>query len=279
MSGALALLGEAPPEYGVRLAAAPGISRVVAPNPGPMTLHGTNTYLLEAADGLIAVDPGPDDARHVEALLRAAAGRITRILLTHTHADHLGALPALQRATGAPSAGFHAPQDPQFQPDLPLRDGDTVDGLVALHTPGHASDHLCFARGDGVLLSGDHVMAWSTSVISPPGGNMADYVLALRRLLARDDRLFLPGHGPALPEPRPFLRALLQHRAMRESAILGRLSDRPVAVAELATALYPGLEARLRAAAERNVLAHLLKLQGEGLAAERDGGWSVTTVV
>ena len=281
VSGTVPVQGEPVPAYGEMLPAAPGIWRVVAPNPGPMTLHGTNTYLVDVPGGLVVVDPGPDDAGHVAAVLRAAAlrpaGRVTRIVLTHGHADHLGALPALRDATGAPTAGFHVPQDASFRPDLALRDGEAVDGLVAVHTPGHASDHLCLAR-DGVLLSGDHVMAWSTTVVSPPapgqrGGNMGDYLRSLRRLLERPEAPYLPGHGPALARPLPYVRALLTHRLMREAAIAARLAVEPVDVAGLVAALYPGLQARLVPAAGRSVLAHLAKLREDGRAREQDGGW------
>ncbi len=268
----MAFLTEPEPQRGVALAVRPGIRRVVAANRGPMTYHGTNTYLIDAPGGLIVLDPGPDDPAHVAAVL-AAAGPVARILLSHTHHDHLGALPALRAATGAPVHAWHDPAVPEFTPDIPLRDGDVVDGWQAVFTPGHAADHVCFAGPDGVLFSADHVMSWSSSVVSPPGGVMTDYFASLRRLLARDDRLYLPGHGPPLPDPRPFVQDLLAHRQVREDAIVAALGTAPQTTRALTDLLYSQVDERLRRAAERNVLAHLLKLRDESRAAERPQGW------
>ena len=258
---------EPEPRRGALLPMAPGVSRLVAANPSRMTYHGTNTYLLEGAGGTVVVDPGPDDASHVAAILRLAPGPVRQILLTHTHADHVGAAAALRQATGAPVAAWHASADPAWTPDQGLADGEEVAGLVALFTPGHAADHLCFAHGDGLVFSGDVVMGWSTTVVSPPGGDMAAYFASLRRLLGRSgDTLYLPGHGPALPNPLEYGAALLAHRQAREDAIVAALSARPATPAELVDALYSGLSDALRPAAERSVLAHLLKLEAEGLA-------------
>ena len=268
----MAFLTEPEPQRGVALAVRPGIRRIVAANVGPMTYHGTNTYLIDAPDGLIVLDPGPDDPAHVAAVL-AAAGPVARILLSHTHHDHLGAVAALRAATAAPVFGWHDPADPGFAPDVRLQDGSVVDGWQALFTPGHASDHLCFAGPDGVLFSADHVMSWSSSVVSPPGGSMADYFASLHRLLARDDRMYLPGHGPPLPDPRPFVQDLLAHRMAREDAILAALGPEPVTTRALTDILYSQVDERLRRAAERNVLAHLLKLRDENRAADGAGGW------
>ncbi len=250
----------------------PGVSRIVADNPSRMTYHGTNTYLVEGTDGVVVVDPGPDDAAHVAAILRLAPAPIRHILLTHTHVDHLGAAKALKAATGAPVAGWHASAEPAFTPDRALHDGDELAGMVALFTPGHAADHLCFARRDGSVFSGDLVMAWSTTVISPPGGDMAAYFASLRRLLARPGHTrYLPGHGPPLPHPGDYVSALLAHRLAREQAILTALAAAPASLPTLVRALYPDLDPGLHRAAERSVLAHLLKLHGEAKVRPGDG--------
>ena len=269
-------LTEPEPARDMVIPVAPGICRIVAANPGPMTSHGTNTYVIEGEHGATVLDPGPHDTAHVEAILRATGGRVSRILLSHTHRDHLGALPALRDATGAPACAFHRSQEPGFTPDIPLDDGDSVAGWTALHTPGHAADHLCFARADGVILTADHVMTWSTSIVSPPAGDMAAYIASLRRLIARDDRLLLPGHGPPLAAPRAYLQQLLAHREQREAAVLAAIADQPRTPAAVVDGIYTPIDPRLRAAAERNVLAHLLKLQTEGRAAPQGDRWRAT---
>src|SRR6185437_2056127 len=147
-----------------------GVSRIVANNPGPMTYHGTNTYLIDTAEGTVVLDPGPEDhPDHVEAIVRATGGAVALIVVSHTHHDHVGAVPALREATGAPTVGYRDSAIPSFDPDIKLADGDIIAGMQAIHTPGHASDHLCFAmtgrEGEAVLFSADHVMSWSTSVV------------------------------------------------------------------------------------------------------------------
>lgn len=272
-------LAEPEPQRGAAVAVAPGIRRIVAPNPGPMTYWGTNTYLIDlsGAGGVAVLDPGPDSPEHVRAVLEGAGVPITAILLSHHHRDHRGAVPALRTATGAPVHAWHAGSPSPVDLDVPVRDGDRVPGgLAALHTPGHASDHLCFAREDGVILSADMVMTWSTSVVNPPDGSMGDYVASLRRLAARGDRLLLPGHGPPTPEPATLVAELLDHRMQREAAILRMLGAAPRSTAELVGALYATVHPRLHAAAERNVVAHLGKLEEEGRAAEEQGRWRAT---
>jgi glyoxylase-like metal-dependent hydrolase (beta-lactamase superfamily II) len=264
----MAYLSEIEPARGVALACADGIRRIVADNPGPMTYHGTNTYLLEGPDGVSVLDPGPDDAAHLAAVLRAA-GTVAQILVSHGHLDHVGGLPAMRAATGAPVFAF----DPKLSPDHVMRDGCVVADWTVLHTPGHAADHVALARADGVVMTADHVMGWSSSVVSPPEGDMAAYFASLHRLLARSDRLYLPGHGPAIADPGGYARFLLAHRMQREAAILAALDDRPQGPPALVDAIYAGLAPHLHKAAQRNVLAHLQKLRGDGLAAERDGGW------
>ena len=266
-------LTEAEPARGVPLAVAPGIRRIVAANPGPMTYWGTNTYLLELEDGIHVVDPGPDDPAHVAHVLEATSGRVAGIIVTHAHQDHVGALPALRAATSAPVYAWHAPADPVVAPDVKLRDGGRVGPWQALFTPGHAPDHLCFVGPDGVVFSGDHVMGWSTTVVIPPNGSMAEYFDSLRLLLGREALTYLPGHGPALARPLPYVAALLQHREQREAAIRAALGSQPRPTADLTRRIYPDLADGLRRAAERNVAAHLEKLATEGAATETQGGW------
>jgi glyoxylase-like metal-dependent hydrolase (beta-lactamase superfamily II) len=269
-------LTEPEPERGAVLPVMPGISRIVAANPGPMTYYGTNTYLIETPDGVVVLDPGPEGhPDHVQAILRATGGNIALILASHTHHDHVGAVPELQDATGAPTVGFRVSGLESFEADIKLADGDTVAGMLALHTPGHASDHLCYALrakdGTAVLFSADHVMSWSTSVVSPPGGNMADYFSSLRRLLDRTDEVFLPGHGPALADPRVLVGEMLHHRQVRERAIETKLTaDGAANTFTIMDTIYSQVHPRLRRAAERNVLAHLMKLEAEGKVV-RDG--------
>jgi len=267
---------------------APGVRRLLCGNPGPFTFRGTNTWIIGRGGSVAVLDPGPEDAAHLAAILAATAGeRITHIIVSHTHRDHSPGAAALQAATGAPTFGFGPHLTPPeaggeggdhgFRPDIPLADGAALEGetwrLCAIHTPGHCANHLCVAlEGTGILFSADHVMSWSTSVVSPPDGDMAAYMASLARLAARDDRLFLPGHGPPLPEPAPFLAALAAHRREREAMVLDALRAAGRATArELVAPVYgPALDARLVPAAARSLLAHLLKLAAEGAAA-RDG--------
>ena len=266
-------LTEDTPTRGALLPVLPGIHRVVADNPSRMTYHGTNTYLIEDADGVTLLDPGPDMAAHVADLLRLTPAPIMRILLSHTHQDHLGATAALQAATGAPTYGWHSSATPAWSPDVRLQDGETVAGMEVVFTPGHAADHICFARPDGLLFSADHVMGWSSSIVSPPGGDMAAYVASLRRLLARDDAQYLPGHGPPITDPHPYVTSLLNHRLQREEAIAAAIAGAPNTTVGLVEALYSKIDPVLKLAAERNVLAHLLKLQHEGRAAQDGEVW------
>lgn len=241
----------------------PGIRRIVANNPSVMTYHGTNTYLIDDEHGTTVLDPGPLDEMHLNDVLEAVSGRVARILLTHTHSDHVGNAAALKAATGAPIHSHVLSAEPH-RPDVPLSAGDTVAGMTVVHTPGHAADHVCFARGDGLLFSGDHVMGWSSTVVGPPHGNMKDYLESLRALRQRSDRLYLPGHGPALPDPHPYIDDLLRHRIDREAEIVATLRKRPMSPTDVARHLYAKLDPTLSRAAERNVLSHLDKLAAEG---------------
>ncbi len=274
----MAFMTEPEPERGANLPILPGISRIVANNPSPMTYHGTNTYLIETEQGTVVLDPGPEDhPEHVEAIMRHTGGQVALILISHTHHDHVGAAASLKDKTGAPTVGFRVSGLDTFDADIKLSNGDTTGGMTAIHTPGHALDHLCFAlpakNGEKVLFSADHVMSWSTSIVSPPGGDMKDYFNSLNILLRRDDDLYLSGHGPMLRQPRDLVRAMLAHRVMRENAIAEKLRGGAATTFALMDTLYSQVNPRLRRAAERNVLAHLLKMEIEGKVVSEGELW------
>lgn len=285
-------LKEDPLPVGAVAEVAPGVRRILCGNPGPFTFRGTNTWIIGRGRDVAVLDPGPDDPAHRAAILRATAGeRITHILVSHTHRDHSPGVPALQAATGAPAFGFGPHMTPPeaggeggdhaFRPDATLADGAAVEAgdwrLEALHTPGHCANHLCFAlAGTGILFSADHVMSWSTSVVSPPDGDMAAYMRSLARVAAREDTLYLPGHGPPLPDPAPFVAALAAHRREREARVMDALRDAGRATAgDLVPPVYgPALDPRLVPAAARSLLAHLIKLAAEGAAAREGDHWT-----
>ncbi|MBV8777385.1 MAG: MBL fold metallo-hydrolase [Alphaproteobacteria bacterium] len=270
-------------EYARLEPVAPGIRRIVARNPGPFTFRGTGTYVV--GDGKVAViDPGPDLPEHIEALMMDLAGEeVTHILVTHTHRDHSPAAAAVKAETGAPTYGFgpHAGGrrgeaaveeggDWDFSPDVVVRDGDVIEGanwrFEAVHTPGHTSNHLCFALpAHGVLFSGDHVMGWSTSVIAPPDGDMAAYMASLDKLLRRDDAVYWPTHGPAITEPHDHVRAFIAHRREREAGVIACLGDGMGRIDAMVERLYVGLNPNLKRAAGRSVLAHLIDLAARGV--------------
>jgi glyoxylase-like metal-dependent hydrolase (beta-lactamase superfamily II) len=274
-------------EYGRLEAVAPIIRRIVARNPSPFTFRGTGTYVVGHGE-VAVIDPGPDLNEHVEALLAGLTGEaVTHILITHTHRDHSPAARALQAATGAPTCGFgpHAGGqrgdagveeggDWDFVPDKTLRDGDRIAGkgwvFEAVHTPGHTSNHLCFALTDSGLFSGDHVMGWSTSVIAPPDGDMAAYMASLDKLLERSDAVYWPTHGPAITEPHDHVRAFIAHRRDREAGILDCLRAGVGRIDAIVERLYVGLQPGLRRAAGRSVHAHLIDLAGRAMV-ESDG--------
>lgn len=269
----MSFLKEPLPTRGIAASILPGIQRIVANNPGIMTYHGTNSWIVERDEGVVIIDPGPNDAQHLQNLLSAIEGqKLQYILLTHTHSDHSGNAQALQSATGAPIAAYKNPLKEHFTPDFPLDDGDVVDGFTAVYTPGHASDHLCFQflsqDQQKILFSGDHVMSWSSSIVNPPDGSMQAYYSSLERLLRRDDGVYLCGHGPLLENPRTLVAELLAHRQFREKMIIDELKKQDWSVAALAAKLYHKDDIFLKVAAQRNVLAHLLKLTAEGVAEE-----------
>lgn len=257
-------------------ALSPLVRRVRAPNASPMTGTGTNTYLV-ADDGIAVIDPGPDDARHVAAVLAATGGRAVRwILVTHGHVDHAPAATALARATGAPVLALAGTAVPH---DRGLRDGETVAGpgytLRALHTPGHASDHLCFLLcEERALFAGDLVAQGSTVVIAPRDGDMAAYLASLGRVRALHLARLYPGHGEPVDDPAALLDEYIAHRLMRERQIVDALRSGPRRVEALVAAIYTEVPQTLHPVAAQSVLAHLLKLRAEGrVVGEEDGVW------
>ena len=271
--------------YAVLESLEPGIARLLAPNPSPFTFTGTQTYFAGDAE-VVVIDPGPDLPEHVAAIVTAIGGRrVVAIACTHTHRDHSPAARALAAATDAPIIGCAAlaldsvgPRadasfDFDYRPDRVLADGEeiVVDGhaFVAVATPGHTSNHVCFAYR-GALFSGDHVMGWSTTVVVPPDGDMGAYMASLDKLRQRSDRIFYPAHGAAVTKPQQLLRGMIGHRMQRERQILKRLAAGDRTVPEIVAAAYPGLDPRLVPAAGGSVTAHLLDLQRRGRV-EADG--------
>ena len=269
---------------------APGIRRVLAGNPSPFTYTGTQTYIVgEGEVGVI--DPGPDLPAHLDAILAATTGeRIVAILCTHTHRDHSPASRPLAAATGTPIIGCaplaldddgprsDAAFDFDYAPDRVLADGEAVEApgwrLVAVATPGHTSNHLCLALdGTGALFTGDHVMGWSTTVVSPPDGDMHDYMASLELLLRRDDQVYYPAHGPAVEKPHSHVRSLIAHRRMREQQILKRLGEGETHIPAMVETMYQGTDPRLFPAAGRSVLAHLVDLEARGLVRSEGETW------
>jgi glyoxylase-like metal-dependent hydrolase (beta-lactamase superfamily II) len=274
-------------EYGIAETLSPLVRRVVARNASPFTFKGTGTFVI--GHGKVAViDPGPDLAEHVEALLAALSGEsVTHIVITHTHMDHSPAAAAVKRATGATTYGYgrhgsgraedrsgiggktEEGGDHDFVPDVELREGDTIEGpgwrLNAVETPCHTSNHVCFHLAEeNTLFSGDHVMGWSTSVITPPDGDMAAYMRSLEKLLPRGDALYRPTHGAAIAEPQAYVASFIAHRNERTDEILKRLAAGDETIPDIVRAVYVGLDPRLVAAAGRSVLAHLVALVEEG---------------
>ncbi|WP_170961540.1 MBL fold metallo-hydrolase [Rhizobium sophoriradicis] len=274
------------PAYGRAVPVESGVERITAENPGPFTFYGTNSYIVGGSSAAV-IDPGPEDEAHYQALMAALAGReVTHIFVSHTHRDHSPLAKRLQAATGAVTVGqgphrparplregeinpFAESSDISFVPDITLSDGQALSGdgwsLRAVLTPGHTANHAAFAlEGRDILFSGDHVMAWSTSIVAPPDGSMADYMASLDRLMARGDRLLLPGHGGPVSEPAAFLLALKAHRLGRERAILERIRAGDRAISEMVKAIYRDTDPKLHGAAALSVLAHIEDLVERG---------------
>ena len=275
----------------------PLVRRVLAPNPSAFTYTGTETYVVGAGEEVAVIDPGPDEPEHLRALLSAIGGaKLTAILCTHTHRDHSPAAAPLRALTGAPVIGCgplaisdsgprsDAPFDQTYAPDRVLADGESLAGpdwtLTALATPGHTSNHLCFALDEsGALFTGDHVMGWSTSVIAPPDGDMSDYMESLQKLYDRTDRVYYPAHGPQVDKPRQLVRGMMGHRRQRERQILRLLEEGPAKIDDMVPRMYQGVDRMLWPAAGRSVLAHLIDLEKRSLALRNEEVWSLAAPV
>jgi glyoxylase-like metal-dependent hydrolase (beta-lactamase superfamily II) len=275
----------------------PGLRRVLCDNPSPFTFKGTVSYIVGRGQVAI-IDPGPEDERHIEALLNAVRGEtITHIFVTHTHRDHSPAVPRIKAATGAQvlaegphraarplqvgeGARLDASADMEFVPDIALPDGAVVTGpgwtLEAVTTPGHTANHMAFAfREANALFSGDHVMGWATTIVAPPDGAMSDYMNSLHKLAERSEEIYFPGHGPEIREAPRFVQYYIRHRQGREASILHRLGKSPTDIPTLVRAIYIGLDPRLAGAAGLSVLAHLEDLVARGMVAT-EGAPSIT---
>lgn len=291
---------------GLSVTLEPLVRRVLAPNASPYTYTGTQTYIVGNGSEVAVIDPGPDGTGvaghadtngqgHVEAILAAVGtARIAAIVCTHTHRDHSPASRPLQARSGAPIIGCaplalddsgpraDAAFDPDYRPDRVLGDGERIGGdgwtIEAVATPGHTSNHLCLALVEsGALFTGDHVMGWSTSVVSPPDGDMAAYMASLQKLHDRDDRVYYPAHGPQIDNPRQLVRGMIGHRRQRERQIVTLLEAGAQTIPGFVAAMYKGLDARLHGAAGRSVLAHLVDLEQKGRVVRQGESWTILT--
>lgn len=289
-----AMADELPPPYAPPYAVAetvgPLVRRVLARNPSPFTATGTQSYVVGQGADVAVIDPGPNEPEHLAALIETIGeARVIAILCTHTHRDHSPLAAPLSARTGAPVVGcpalmldddgprLDAGFDPEYRPDRVLGDGESLSGkdwtLTAVATPGHTSNHLCFALEEtGALFTGDHVMGWSTSVVSPPDGDMTAYLDSLAKLYERkQDTIYYPAHGPAVTNPHQLVRGMIGHRRAREKQILRQLEDGNGAVSAMVPLMYKGLNPKLWLAAGRSVLAHLIDLEKRGLVRHEGG--------
>lgn len=269
----------------------PLVRRILAANPSHFTYTGTQSYLIGAKDQIAVIDPGPDEADHIDAIMAAVGdATLTAIVCTHTHRDHSPAARPLKERTGAEIIGCapltidddgprsDAAFDADYRPDRVLADGEAITGpdwtLRALATPGHTSNHLCLALEEsGALFTGDHVMGWSTTVVSPPDGDMAHYMSSLMILHDRDDRIYYPAHGPAITKPRQLVRGMIGHRRQRERQILRQLEQGAQSIEAMVPQMYKGTDERLYPAAGRSVLAHLIDLERRDLVRRAAEKW------
>lgn len=273
----------------------PLVRRVLAPNPSPFTYTGTQTYLVGRGE-VAVIDPGPSDQSHIDAILAATEGETIRFIsCTHTHRDHSPGAEPLKQASGAEIVGCaylaledagpraDAAFDSSYAPDRVLEDGDILSGpgwtLETVATPGHTSNHLCFAlREANAMFTGDHIMGWSTTVIAPPDGDMKAYMESLAKLLDREETLYYPAHGEPIEKARRFTRGLMGHRKQREGQILRAIDEGLTAIPDMVQKMYKGIDPRLHGAAGRSVLAHLIDLRDRGLVEESEEKWSTTAV-
>jgi glyoxylase-like metal-dependent hydrolase (beta-lactamase superfamily II) len=271
----------------------PLVRRVLAANPSAFTFTGTQSYVVGAENEVAVIDPGPLENDHIEALLAVVGdAKVSAIVCTHTHQDHSPAAAPLAARTGAPVIGCapfnlidkgprsDASFDPSYKPDRVLADGESLSGsgwtLTAVATPGHTSNHLCYALGEsGALFTGDHVMGWSTSVVSPPDGDMTAYMASLQKLHDREDKVYYPAHGPAVTKPRQLVRGMIGHRRQRENQILRQIEAGNTQIPAMVPNMYKGVDQRLWPAAERSVLAHLIDLEHRGRVARVGDAWTI----
>lgn len=273
------------PDYGVAVQLSERISRVVCKNYGPFTYTGTGTYII-GTTSVAVIDPGPLDDAHLQNLLAALEGKtVSHILITHTHLDHSPLALELAERTGAKTYGFgphgsgrmagldgeqvEAGADMKFTPDITLKDGDIIKGdgwtVEAIYTPGHTSNHMCFALSEeSCIFVGDHVMGWSTTVVSPPDGDMRAYIDSLRKVMEREEKLYYPTHGEPIKKARRFVSATIGHRLQREGQILRAIADGRHSIEDIVALCYKDVDVRLHPAAARSVLAHLIMMEEDG---------------